>query len=118
MKTRKEKDPMGEREVPADAYYGIQTVRAIENFPISGLKPFAAFVKATALVKLAAARVNARAGALKPKIAEVIQKAAQEVVDGTLADQFPGDVFQAGARVRHNIEVNEMIANREYELHA
>ena len=63
MKTRIEKDPMGEREVPADAYYGIQTARAIENFPISGLKPFPAFVKATALIKLAAARVNARAGA-------------------------------------------------------
>jgi len=116
MKTRKEKDPMGEREVPADAYYGIQTVRAIENFPISGLKPFAAFVKATALVKLAAARVNARAGALKPKIAEVIEKAAQEIVDGKLADQFVVDVFQAGAGTSHNMNVNEVIANRANEL--
>jgi len=116
MKTRKEKDPMGEREVPADAYYGIQTVRAIENFPISGLKPFAAFVKATALVKLAAARVNARAGALKPKIAEGIEKAAQEIVDGKLADQFVVDVFQAGAGTSHNMNVNEVIANRANEL--
>src|SRR6266852_3086187 len=116
MKTRKEKDPMGEREVPADAYYGIQTVRAIENFPISGLKPFAAFVKATALVKLAAARVNARAGALKPKIAEVIEKAAQEIVDGKLADQFVVDVFQAGAGTSHNMNLNEVIANRANEL--
>src|SRR5260370_7334092 len=109
MKTRKEKDPMGEREIPADAYYGIQTLRAVENFPISGLKPFPVFVKATALVKLAAARVNARAGALKPKIAEVIEKAAQEIVDGKLADQFVVDVFQAGARTRHNMNVNEPI---------
>jgi aspartate ammonia-lyase len=116
MKTRKEKDPMGEREVPADAYYGIQTVRAVENFPISGLKPFPAFVKATALVKLAAARVNARAGALKPKIAEVIEKAAQEIVDGKLADQFVVDVFQAGAGTSHNMNVNEVIANRANEL--
>src|SRR5712664_3779851 len=116
MKTRKEKDPMGEREVPADAYYGIQTVRAIENFPISGLKPFAAFVKATALVKLAAARVNARAGALKPKIAEVIEKAAQEIVDGKLADQFVVDVYQAGAGTSHNMNVNEVLANRANEI--
>jgi aspartate ammonia-lyase len=116
MKTRKEKDPMGEREIPADAYYGIQTLRAVENFPISGLKPFPVFVKATALVKLAAARVNARAGALKPKIAEVIEKAAQEIVDGKLADQFVVDVFQAGAGTSHNMNVNEVIANRANEL--
>jgi aspartate ammonia-lyase len=116
MKTRKEKDPMGEREIPADAYYGIQTLRAVENFPISGLKPFPAFVKATALVKLAAARVNARAGALKPKIAEAIEKAAQEIVDGKLADQFVVDVFQAGAGTSHNMNVNEVIANRANEL--
>src|SRR5258707_610817 len=101
MKTRKEKDPMGEREIPADVYYGIQTLRAVENFPISGLKPFPAFVKATAFVKLAAARVNARAGALKPKIAEVIERAAQEIVDGKLADHFVVDVFQAGAGPSH-----------------
>jgi aspartate ammonia-lyase len=116
MKTRKEKDPMGEREVPADAYYGIQTVRAVENFPISGLKSFPAFIKATALVKLAAARVNTRAGALKPKIAEVIERAAQEIVDGKLADQFVVDVFQAGAGTSHNMNVNEVIANRANEL--
>ena len=116
MKTRIEKDPMGEREVPADAYYGIQTARAIENFPISGLKPFPAFVKATALIKLAAARVNARAGALKPKLAQAIEKAAQEVVEGKLADQFVVDVFQAGAGTSHNMNVNEVIANRANEL--
>jgi len=116
MKTRVEKDPMGEREVPADAYYGIQTARAIENFPISGLKPFPAFVKATALIKLAAARVNARAGALKANVAQAIEKAAQEVVEGKLADQFVVDVFQAGAGTSHNMNVNEVIANRANEL--
>src|SRR6516164_10369816 len=116
MKTRVEKDPMGEREVPADAYYGIQTVRAIENFPISGLKPFPAFVKATALIKLAAARVNARAGALKANLAQAIEKAAQEVVEGKLADQFVVDPFQAGAGTSHNMNINEVIANRASEL--
>ena len=116
MKTRIEKDPMGQKEVPSDAYYGIQTLRAIENFPISGLKPFPAFVKATALIKLAAARVNARAGALKPKVAEAIEKAAQEVVEGKLADQFVVDVFQAGAGTSHNMNVNEVIANRANEM--
>src|SRR5260370_38326980 len=108
MKTRKEKDPMGEREVPADAYYGIQTVRAIENFPISGLKPFAAFVKATALVKLAAARVNAPAGSLKPKIAGVIEKAAQEIDDGKLPDHSVVGVFQARARTRPTLDGNQV----------
>src|SRR5712692_2329588 len=116
MKTRIEKDPMGVREIPADAYYGIQTLRALENFPISGLKPFPAFVKATALVKLAAARVNLAAGALKPKVAQAIEQAAQEVVDGKLADQFVVDVFQAGAGTSHHMNVNEVLANRAAEI--
>ncbi len=116
MKTRIEKDPMGVREIPADAYYGIQTLRAVENFPISGLKPFPAFVKATALVKLAAARVNLAAGALKPKVAQAIEQAAQEVVDGKLADQFVVDVFQAGAGTSHHMNVNEVLANRAAEI--
>jgi fumarate hydratase class II/aspartate ammonia-lyase len=116
MKTRIEKDPMGVREIPADAYYGIQTLRAVENFPISGLKPFPAFVKATALVKLAAARVNLAAGALKPRVAQAIEQAALEVVDGKLADQFVVDVFQAGAGTSHHMNVNEVLANRAAEI--
>lgn len=116
MKTRIEKDPMGEREVPADVYWGIQTLRAVENFPISGLKPHAAFIKATALIKLAAARVNGRSGALNPKVAKAIEQAAEEVVNGKLNDQFVVDVFQAGAGTSHHMNANEVIGNRANEI--
>ena len=114
--TRIERDSLGEREMPADVYYGIQTARAIENFPISGFKPYPAFVTATVLVKKAAARANAALGALDGRIAEAIIQAADEVLTGRMMDQFVVDPFQAGAGTSHNMNVNEVLANRAIEL--
>lgn len=111
-----EKDSLGELEVPADAYWGVQTQRAVENFPISGLRAFPAFVKATVQIKLAAARVNAEAKALDAAFAKAIEQAAQEVLDGKLADQFVVDVFQAGAGTSHHMNANEVLAHRANEL--
>src|SRR4029078_2583431 len=91
---RIERDSLGERELPGDVYYGIQTARAVENFPISGWKPFPSFVTATIQIKKAAARVNARLGALDLSIAKAIDTAANEVLDGKLRDQFVVDPFQ------------------------
>jgi fumarate hydratase, class II len=107
---------MGEMVVPADALYGAQTARAVENFPISGLRPHPAFVDATVTVKLAAARVNARLGLLPRKKARAIEAAAREVLDGRWRDQFVVDVYQAGAGTSHNMNVNEVLANRACEL--
>jgi aspartate ammonia-lyase len=114
--TRIEKDSLGEREIPAGVYYGIQTVRAVENFPISGWKPFPAFVTATVQVKKAAARANSALGALDPKVASAIESAADEVLAGDLRDQFVVDPFQAGAGTSHNMNANEVLANRAIEL--
>ena len=97
---RLERDSLGEVSVPADAYYGAQTVRAIQNFPISGLRAHPEFVRATALVKRAAAETNRRLGLLAPDLAGAIVSAAQEIVDGDWRDQFVVDVFQAGAGER------------------
>lgn len=116
MKTRTEQDSLGTLEVPANAYWGAQTQRAVENFPISGLRPFPAFVRATVRIKLAAARVNAAAGVLAPDLARAIEQAAQEVLDGKLQDQFVVDVFQAGAGTSHHMNVNEVLARRANEL--
>jgi len=113
---RIERDSLGEKEVPARAYYGIQTVRAIENFPISGVRPFPDFVWATALIKQAAAETNTSLGLLDRQIGEAIAQAAREVVEGELRDQFVVDVFQAGAGTSHNMNANEVIANRAIEL--
>jgi aspartate ammonia-lyase len=113
---RIERDSLGEREIPEDVYYGIQTVRAIENFPISGFKPYPSFVTATVQIKKAAARVNAELGALDKKIAEAIVAAADEVLAGKLRDQFVVDPFQAGAGTSHNMNVNEVLANRAIEM--
>lgn len=113
---RIERDSLGERELPADVYYGIQTARAIENFPISGWKPYPALVTATVQIKKAAARVNAVLGSLEPRIAEAIQAAADEVLAGKLRDQFVVDPFQAGAGTSHNMNTNEVLANRAIEL--
>ncbi len=115
-RTRIERDSLGERELPMDVYYGIQTARAIENFPISGFKPYPAFVTATVLVKKAAARANAALGALDGRIADAIIQAADEVLAGRLSDQFVVDPFQAGAGTSHNMNVNEVLANRAIEL--
>src|SRR6185503_13532498 len=114
--TRTEKDSLGEREIPAGVYYGIQTVRAVENFPISGWKPFPAFVTATVQVKKAAARANSALGVLDAKMASAIEAAADEVLSGKLRDQFVVDPFQAGAGTSHNMNTNEVLANRAIEL--
>jgi len=114
--TRIERDSLGERELPGDVYYGIQTARAVENFPISGLRPYPSFVAATVRIKKAAARVNSELGALDSKIAGAIEAAADEVLSGKLRDQFVVDPFQAGAGTSHNMNANEVLANRGIEL--
>jgi aspartate ammonia-lyase len=113
---RTERDPLGERQVPADAYYGIQTLRALENFPISGLKAAPDFVTATVLVKKAAAEANGSLGRLRPEVAAAIVRAADEVLAGALRDHFVVDVFQAGAGTSHNMNANEVLANRAAEI--
>jgi aspartate ammonia-lyase len=112
---RIERDSLGEVAVPAEAYYGVQTVRAIENFPISGVRPFPDFVWATALIKQAAAETNASLGLLDRRLADAISRAAAEVVAGSLREQFVVDVFQAGAGTSHNMNANEVVANRAVE---
>jgi fumarate hydratase, class II len=107
---RKEKDSMGEMEVPADAYYGAQTRRAELNFQISPLRMPRAFIRAMGLIKKAAARVNADLGLLKPDLAERIVAAAQAVADGRHDDQFVVDVFQTGSGTSTNMNANEVIA--------
>ena len=116
MATRVERDPLGELRVPADAYYGVQTQRAVENFPISGLKAPAPLVTATVLVKQACARANAAVGRLGADIAEAIVAAADDVLSGRLRDQFVVDVYQAGAGTSHNMNTNEVLANRAAEI--
>ncbi len=113
---RIERDPLGEREVPAEAYYGIQTTRACENFPISGLRAPESLVTATILVKKAAAEANVALGRLDPVVGRAIIAAADEVLNGELRDQFVVDVYQAGAGTSHNMNANEVLANRATEL--
>jgi fumarate hydratase class II len=107
---------MGELPVPADAYYGAQTQRAVLNFPISGLTMPRRLIQAHARLKAAAAAVNVDLGHLDPKIAGAIDQAAQEIVDGRHDDQFPIDVFQTGSGTSTNMNVNEVIANRASEI--
>lgn len=107
---------MGERQIPADAYYGIQTLRATENFPISGLKPLATYVDACVLIKKATAIANGELGCIPTDISEAIVKAADEILMGQLRDQFVVDVYQAGAGTSHHMNVNEVLANRALEL--
>jgi aspartate ammonia-lyase len=116
MERRIERDPLGEVSVPADAYYGAQTARAVENFPISGLRAPADLVTATILVKKAAAEANAALGRLDQAVARAIVSAADEVLAGRLRDQFVVDVYQAGAGTSHNMNANEVLANRAAEL--
>jgi aspartate ammonia-lyase len=113
---RIERDPLGEHAVPDDAYYGIQTVRAVENFPISGLRAPAELVAATVLVKKAAAQANMSLRRLDARVGGAIVQAADEVLGGALADQFIVDVYQAGAGTSHNMNVNEVLANRAAEI--
>lgn len=97
MKFRIEKDFLGEKQVPADAYWGIHTQRALENFPISGHKVNPSLIKALALVKKACCQTNWELGYLSPAQGEAISRACDEVIEGTLADQFPVDALQGGA---------------------
>ena len=116
MKYRLERDPLGDVRVPADAYYGAQTVRAVENFPISGMTAQPELVTATILVKKAAAEANRDLGRLPDDVAEAIVSAADEVLAGGLRDQFVVDVYQAGAGTSHNMNANEVLANRAAEI--
>jgi aspartate ammonia-lyase len=116
MAFRTERDPLGELDVPSGAYYGVQTARAVGNFPISGLRAPADLVTATVLVKKAAARANRDLGRLDPAIADAIVAAADEVLGGQFRDQFVVDVYQAGAGTSHNMNTNEVLANRAEEL--
>ena len=102
--------------MPADAYYGVQTARAVENFPISGLRAPADLVTATVLIKKAAAEANASLGRLDPEVARAIVSAADEVLAGELRDLFVVDVYQAGAGTSHNMNANEVLANRAGEI--
>jgi aspartate ammonia-lyase len=113
---RVEHDPLGEHTVPADAYYGIQTVRASENFPISGFHAPPDLVTATVLIKRAAARANVELGRLEARVGEAIIESADEIVNGALRDQFIVDIYQAGAGTSHNMNVNEVLANRASEV--
>src|SRR5437660_3501844 len=114
--TRIERDPLGELPVPADALYGIQTERARRNFPISRLAPLAPFVDAVIRIKKAAALTHKETKRLDPKLANAIVKAADEVLAHQHDDQFVVDPYQAGAGTSHNMNVNEVLANRANEL--
>ena len=116
MKYRRERDLLGEKQVPEDAYYGIQTVRAVENFPITGYPPHPELIRALAVVKKAAARANARVGTLPQDIADAIIQAADEIIQGKMMEQFVVDAIQGGAGTSINMNVNEVIANRAIEL--
>jgi aspartate ammonia-lyase len=116
MSTRVERDPLGEIRVPADAYYGVQTQRAVENFPISGLTAAPELVTATVLIKKAAAEANRDLRRLERELADAIVRAADDVLAGGLRDQFVVDVFQAGAGTSHNMNTNEVLANRAAEI--
>ena len=119
MKTRLEHDSLGEIQVPADAYYGVQTLRAMVNFKdISGITisdhPY--YVKALAMVKWAAAHANMSLGTLDEEIGTAIKKACEEIMEGALVDQFPVDLMQGGAGTSTNMNINEVVANRALEL--
>jgi aspartate ammonia-lyase len=116
--TRTEHDLLGERDVPADARYGVQTLRAVENFPITGIRlaHFPHLIRALAMVKQAAARANRRLGLLPDELADAIEHACREIIDGRLHGHFVVDVFQGGAGTSTNMNANEVIANRALEL--
>jgi aspartate ammonia-lyase len=115
---RIEHDLLGEKEVPAEAYYGIQTVRAMDNFHITGvpISQYPELIRALAMIKLAAARANHDCGKLRAELLEGIEGACREIIDGALHDQFPVDVIQGGAGTSTNMNINEVVANRALEL--
>src|SRR5712692_4588291 len=114
--TRVERDPLGELPVPSAALYGVQTERARQNFPISGLAPQPVFVDAVVWIKKAAALTHRETGRLDAKLADAIVRAADEVLGGQHRDQFVVDPYQAGAGTSHNMNANEVLANRANEL--
>ncbi|MBD1878115.1 aspartate ammonia-lyase [Coleofasciculus sp. FACHB-T130] len=113
---RIERDSMGDRQILDNVYYGIQTLRAIENFPISGIKPLPTYIDACVLIKKAAAIANGELGCIPQDISQVIVQAADEVLSGKFRDQFVVDVYQAGAGTSHHMNINEVLANRALEL--
>ena len=113
---RTERDSLGEKSLPADCYFGIQTARAIENFPVSGLRPWRAFIWSMALIKRSAANVNHALGLLDQEKSKAIVKASTEVMEGHFDTEFQVDPFQAGAGTSHNMNINEVIANRAIEI--
>ncbi len=113
---RIEKDSMGERKIPADVYYGIQTLRATENFPISGIKPLPTYVDACLLIKKATAIANGELGCIPQDISDAVVQATNEILKGALREQFVVDVYQAGAGTSHHMNVNEVLANRALEI--
>src|SRR4051794_26661717 len=116
MAFRTERDPLGQLDVPAEAYYGVQTARAVENFSISGLRAPDDLVTATILIKKAAAEANRDLKRLDESLASAVIAAADEILSGALRDQFVVDVYQAGAGTSHNMNANEVLANRAAEL--
>ena len=113
---RIECDSMGERKIPSEVYYGIQTLRATENFSISGIKPIPVYIDACVLIKKATAIVNTELGCIPRNISEAIVQAADEILAGNLRNQFVVDVYQAGAGTSHHMNVNEVLANRALEI--
>ena len=116
MAVRIEHDSLGEKPVPAEAYYGIHTLRAKENFPISGRTAPHELIHAIALIKHAATEANMKLGLLDPRKGKAILDAADEILRGRFVDQFVVDVYQAGAGTSHNMNVNEVVANRAEEM--
>jgi aspartate ammonia-lyase len=116
--TRTEHDLLGEKQVPADAYYGVQTARALENFQLSGVEinQYPGYIEAWAIVKLAAARANTAVGAMKPERLAMIEKACKAVMDGKYHDQFQVDWYQGGAGTSTNMNANEVLANIGLEM--
>ncbi|MFN6536541.1 MAG: aspartate ammonia-lyase [Nostoc sp. EkiNYC01] len=113
---RIERDSMGDRQIASSVYYGIQTLRAIENFPISGIKPLHTYVDACLLIKKATAIVNGELNCISQDISQAIVQATDEILGGKLREQFVVDVYQAGAGTSHHMNVNEVLANRALEI--
>jgi aspartate ammonia-lyase len=113
---RTERDSMGDRQISSSAYYGIQTLRAMENFPISGIKPLSTYVDACLIIKKATAIVNGELKCIPQEISQAIVQAADEVLAGKFRDQFVVDIYQAGAGTSHHMNVNEVLANRALEI--
>ncbi len=113
---RIERDSMGDRQIPSSAYYGIQTLRAMENFPISGIKPLNTYVDACVIIKKATAIVNGELKCISPEISLAIVQGTDEILAGKFRDQFVVDIYQAGAGTSHHMNVNEVLANRALEI--